>query len=188
MPSPIRLPSKVAPGQAVSASAFNQLIDAIDAAFVEPGDGLVAQTASGRRVLALAGGLLSRCVEAIITAVHGTDGAMVEDVTYDAAAIGKSGAVLVGATPRYGRTYVAGVACVPAQVGDTCLIVRGIEDGELTADLWVFSEQYMVSRCGTPARPTPGMTTPRPFELPPTPNASSRGTEVSAPDGGDIGG
>lgn len=145
----MRLPAKVEAGQPVSAAAFNQLVEALAAAQVEAGPGLALDVAGGRVILSLADGSIAQLVRGIITGVNGQDGDLVEGVTYDAAAIGKSGASLVNATPRYGRLYAAGVACVPARVGDICTIVRSKDESNaLTADLWVYSERYLVRRCG----------------------------------------
>lgn len=145
----------VQPGDVVSADAWNAIL-AMMAGGVRAGAGLDATLTGSGVALSLSERRDRTIAWALITAVQGQDGDAADAITYDSVQVGQPQAVLLGATPAYGRVYASGVATRPARVGDLCLHVRAADaQGAVTASLWILSEQYHGRRCSSTPPPPP---------------------------------
>lgn len=159
-----RLPDKVKVGQAVKAEDFNALLDCIAAGVPIAGAGLVARPSASGVTLSLASIMADWMIRSTITAVYGSRGDPMEDVKYDAVGVGRPDCVMQGATPRIGRPLAGRAACIPAQVGDPCIIIRHPrQDGSgYDAHLYILTEQADTVECDSgpgiqiqaPPRPT----------------------------------
>jgi hypothetical protein len=186
------------PGSPVSAAAFNALRDAL-ISLTEPRGAAGVSLFAGGGSLSL--GLRAREPDlfllARITAVT-TDGdpePVVDSVTYSAAAVGRTDAVLTGVTPRYGRLFADTARIIPAAVGDYCYIVRSVGvDGSgrqtVTADLEVLTEKLIGRACvGAGAGAGAGMAAMARLPVPdvePIPSVEASGTANTTSESGGL--
>lgn len=144
-----KLPAKVKAGTPVRAEDWNSLIEFLAANVPIPGAGLTGRPSANGITLSLASVMVDWLIRATITAVHGSAGDPMDEVTYDAVGVGRPDCVMQGATPRAGRPLAGRVACIPAAVGDPCIIIRHPRaDGRgYDAHLCVLTEQADTMEC-----------------------------------------